>query len=65
MESAGEEIPQELTSRGMVSKSAMIKLWNFPIFYHTMSARIVLQSDVNPGNCFAFSGRDGSLGIKV
>ena len=30
-----------------------------------MSARVALQPDVNPGNCFAFGGGDGTLGIKL
>ena len=65
LESAGGEILQELTTRGLASSSAMIKIWNFPIFYHTMSARVAIQPDVNPGNCFAFGGGDGTLGVKL
>ena len=65
LESAGAEILQDMTSRGLASRNAMIKLWSIPIFYHTMSARVALQPDVNPGNCFAFGGGDGTLGIKL
>jgi len=65
LESAGGEILQEMTTRGLASSSAMIKIWNFPIFYHTMSARVAIQPDVNPGNCFAFGGGDGTLGVKL
>ena len=43
----------------------MIKIWNVPIFYHTVSARVALQPDVNPGNCFAFGGDYGTIGIKL
>ena len=43
----------------------MIKIWNVPIFYHTVSARTALQPDVNPGNCFAFGGEYGTIGIKL
>lgn len=65
LESAGGEILQEMTTRGLASSSAMIKIWNFPIFYHTMSARVAIQPDVNPGNCFAYGGGDGTLGVKL
>ena len=43
----------------------MIKIWNVPIFYHTVSARTALQPDVNPGNCFAFGGEYGTIGIRL
>ena len=43
----------------------MIKIWNVPIFYHTVSARTALQPDVNPGNCFAFGGDQGTIGIRL
>ena len=43
----------------------MVKIWNVPIFYHTVSARAALQPDVNPGNCFAFGGAKGTIGVKL
>ena len=54
LESAGAEIISSLTTSGLSSGSAMVKIWNFPIYYQTMSPRIAIQPDVYPGNCFAF-----------
>ena len=60
-----QTVYSEWTSRGLSSNAAMIKIWNVPIFYHTVSARVALQPDVNPGNCFAFGGDYGTIGIKL
>ena len=65
LESAGAEILPELSSKGLTSNAAMIKIWNFPIIYHTISPRIAIQPEVNPGNCFAFKGPEGVIGIKL
>jgi len=55
LESAGAEIVSEFTSRGLSSDAV----------YHTVSARTALQPDVNPGNCFAFGGDQGTIGIRL
>ena len=63
LESAGGEIIESLTSSGISSGNAMVKLWNIPLFYHTMSARLAIQPNVHPGNCFAFVGNTGQLAL--
>merc|ERR1711970_264277 len=45
LESTGAEILPELSSKGLTSNAAMIKIWNFPIIYHTISARIAIQPE--------------------
>ena len=65
LESAGAEIIEEYTTSGLPTAAPMVKLWNWPLFYQTMSARIAIQPNVNPGNCFAFSGHKGHMGIKL
>ena len=65
VESAGAEIIDQMTTTGLPSNNAMVKLWNFPLFYHTMSPRMAIQPNVHPGNCFAFFGDKGHLSIKL
>ena len=65
LESAGAEILPEFSTKGLTSNAAMIKLWSIPIIYNTMSPRIAIQPDVNPGNCFAFKGSEGAIGIQL
>jgi len=43
LESAGAEILEHLTTSGLSTGNAMVKLWNIPIFYHTMSPRLAIQ----------------------
>ena len=43
LESAGAEILEHLTTSGLSTGNAMVKLWNIPIFYHTMSPRLAVQ----------------------
>ena len=50
---------------GLASGNAMVKLWNIPLFYHTMSPRNALQPNVYPGNCFAFIGQKGTLAVRL
>jgi len=65
LESAGGEIIESLTSSGISSGNAMVKLWNIPLFYHTMSPRLAIQPNVHPGNCFAFVGKTGQLALRL
>ena len=65
LESAGAEILQDFSSKGLSTNTAMLKVWNIPIFYHTITPRIAIQPEVQPGNCFAFEGQQGTLGIKL
>jgi hypothetical protein len=65
LESAGAEIMDKWTTPGIPTGNALMKIWNLPIFYQTMSPRLALQPNVHPGNCFAFSGNSGFLTVKL
>ncbi|CBY12057.1 unnamed protein product [Oikopleura dioica] len=65
LESAGAEVIDKWTTPGIPTGNALMKIWNLPIFYHTMSPRLALQPNVHPGNCFAFAGQSGSLTVKL
>ena len=65
LESAGAEVIDKWTTAGIPTGNALMKIWNLPIFYHTMSPRLALQPNVHPGNCFAFSGNSGFLTVKL
>ena len=65
LESSGGEIVPEWTSRGLMTSFPLLKLWDIPLFYQTLSPRLAIQPQVNPGNCFGFNGKHGSIGIKL
>lgn len=65
LESAGAEIIHDLTSKGLSSTSPILSIWKMPLLYQTMSPRIALTPGVHPGNCFAYNGDSGTLGIKL
>lgn len=65
LEATGAQILPDLSSPGRDTKSAMISIWKWPLFYQTMSPRLAIQPQVHPGNCFAFSGSAGNLAVKL
>ena len=65
LESAGAEVLEKWTTPGIPTGNALMKIWNMPIFYQTMSPRLALQPNVHPGNCFAFAGDTGFLTVKL
>ena len=65
LESSGGEIVPEWTSRGLMTSYPLLKVWDVPLFYQTLSPRLAIQPQVNPGNCFGYNGNEGSIGIKL
>ena len=65
LESSGGEIVPEWTSRGLMTSYPLLKIWEIPLFYKTLSPRLAIQPQVNPGNCFGYNGMEGSIGIKL
>ena len=43
----------------------LLKVWDIPLFYQTLSPRLAIQPQVHPGNCFGFNGARGSIGVKL
>uniref|UniRef100_K7F9C1 Sad1 and UNC84 domain containing 2 n=1 Tax=Pelodiscus sinensis TaxID=13735 RepID=K7F9C1_PELSI len=47
------------------TKTALLSLFGIPLWYHSQSPRVILQPDVNPGNCWAFRGSQGFAVIRL
>lgn len=65
LESAGGEIVSDWTSKGLMTSYPLLKVWDIPLFYQTLSPRLAIQPQVHPGNCFGFNGAHGSIGVKL
>lgn len=63
LESAGGEILPQFTTKGLSTKHCNIKFWYIPLCYKIMSARIAIQPNVYPGNCFTFKGQKGQMAL--
>ncbi|NXU48610.1 SUN2 protein, partial [Turnix velox] len=61
LESAGASVINTRCSETYRTWKAL-SLFGIPLWYHSQSPRVILQPDVNPGNCWAFRG---SLGFAV
>ncbi|XP_030338433.1 SUN domain-containing protein 1-like [Strigops habroptila] len=47
------------------ARKAVVSLLGIPLWHVTQSPRVVIQPDVNPGNCWAFKGSQGHLVIRL
>ncbi|NXK48391.1 SUN2 protein, partial [Chauna torquata] len=47
------------------TRTALLSLFGVPLWYHSQSPRVILQPDVNPGNCWAFRGSQGFAVIRL
>ncbi|XP_063178517.1 SUN domain-containing protein 2 [Chroicocephalus ridibundus] len=61
LESAGASVINTRCSETHRTWKAL-SLFGIPLWYHSQSPRVILQPDVNPGNCWAFRG---SLGFAI
>ncbi|KGL90697.1 SUN domain-containing protein 2, partial [Charadrius vociferus] len=61
LESAGASVINTRCSETYRTWKAL-SLFGIPLWYHSQSPRVILQPDVNPGNCWAFRG---SLGFAI
>lgn len=65
LESAGGSILSTRCSETYTSRSAMITLLGFPVWYSYNSPRTVIQPEMHPGSCWAFRGSEGFLVIQL
>jgi len=47
------------------AKVALYSLFGVPLWYFSQSPRAAIQPDVQPGNCWAFSGAAGVLVLRL
>ncbi|XP_051790070.1 SUN domain-containing protein 1-like isoform X2 [Erpetoichthys calabaricus] len=65
LESGGGSILSTRCSETYETKTALMSLFGFPLWYFSQSPRVVIQPDVYPGNCWAFKGSQGYLVVRL
>ncbi|NXI67258.1 SUN2 protein, partial [Anseranas semipalmata] len=65
LESAGASVINTRCSETYETRTALLSLFGVPLWYHSQSPRVILQPDVNPGNCWAFRGSQGFAVIRL
>uniref|UniRef100_A0A8C0IYS1 Sad1 and UNC84 domain containing 2 n=1 Tax=Chelonoidis abingdonii TaxID=106734 RepID=A0A8C0IYS1_CHEAB len=65
LESGGASVISTRCSETYETKTALLSLFGIPLWYHSQSPRVILQPDVNPGNCWAFRGSQGFAVIRL
>ncbi|XP_071961313.1 uncharacterized protein [Antedon mediterranea] len=65
LESAGGSIISTRCSKTYSSKTALLSIFGIPLWYDASNPRMVIQPDVNPGNCWAFAGTRGFIVIQL
>uniref|UniRef100_A0A8C3U9W4 Sad1 and UNC84 domain containing 2 n=1 Tax=Catharus ustulatus TaxID=91951 RepID=A0A8C3U9W4_CATUS len=65
LESAGASVINTRCSETYETRTALLSLFGIPLWYQSQSPRVILQPDVNPGNCWAFRGSQGFAVIRL
>ncbi|KFO95973.1 SUN domain-containing protein 2 [Calypte anna] len=65
LESAGASVISTRCSETYETQTALLSLFGIPLWYQSQSPRVILQVDVNPGNCWAFRGSQGFAIIRL
>ncbi|XP_036599665.1 SUN domain-containing protein 2-like [Trichosurus vulpecula] len=65
LESSGASIISSHCSATYDTRIAVLSLFGIPLWYYAPSPRAILQPDVYPGNCWAFRGPQGFVGIRL
>ncbi|XP_056432936.1 SUN domain-containing protein 1 isoform X5 [Gadus chalcogrammus] len=65
LESGGGSILSTRCSEAYETRTALLSLFGLPLWYFSQSPRVVIQPDVQPGNCWAFRGSTGYLVIRL
>ncbi|XP_061220685.1 SUN domain-containing protein 2 [Neopsephotus bourkii] len=65
LESAGASVINTRCSETYRTWTALLSLFGIPLWYQSQSPRVILQPDVNPGNCWAFHGSQGFAVIRL
>lgn len=65
LESAGASVLNTRCSETYETGTALMSLFGIPLWYQSQSPRVIIQPDVNPGNCWAFRGTQGFVVIQL
>ncbi|XP_032869051.1 SUN domain-containing protein 2-like [Amblyraja radiata] len=65
LESAGGSVIHIRCTETLETKTALLSLFGFPLWYQSRSPRAVIQPEVHPGNCWPFKGSQGFVVIKL
>ncbi|XP_063796555.1 SUN domain-containing protein 2 isoform X2 [Pseudophryne corroboree] len=65
LESSGASVLNTRCSETYETKTALLSLFGVPLWYQSQSPRVILQPDLNPGNCWAFRGTQGYAVIRL
>ncbi|NXG47638.1 SUN2 protein, partial [Psilopogon haemacephalus] len=65
LESAGASVINTRCSETYEMRTALLSMFGIPLWYQSQSPRVILQPDVNPGNCWAFRGSQGFAIIRL
>ncbi|NXX45476.1 SUN2 protein, partial [Tricholaema leucomelas] len=65
LESAGASVINTRCSETYEIRTALVSMFGIPLWYQSQSPRVILQPDVNPGNCWAFRGSQGFAIIRL
>ncbi|XP_069506830.1 SUN domain-containing protein 3-like isoform X2 [Ambystoma mexicanum] len=65
LKSAGASILRSRTSESYETNTAQMRWHNFAFWNYSPDPDIILQPDVNPGNCWAFPGAEGHATVKL
>ncbi|NWX16821.1 SUN2 protein, partial [Aegotheles bennettii] len=65
LESAGASVINTRCSETYQMRTALLSLFGIPLWYSSQPPRVILQPDVNPGNCWAFYGSEGFAVIRL
>ncbi|KAG8436365.1 hypothetical protein GDO86_007458 [Hymenochirus boettgeri] len=65
LESSGASVINTRCSETYETKTALLSLFGIPLWYQSQSPRVILQPDLNPGNCWAFRGSQGYAVIRL
>nr|XP_020836081.1 SUN domain-containing protein 2-like [Phascolarctos cinereus] len=65
LESSGASILSSHSSETYGTRTAVISLFGIPLWYHFQTQRAIIQPNVYPGNCWAFRGPQGFVGVRL
>jgi len=64
-ESLGASVMFTKCTETYMEKPQWLTIMNIPIYRISKSPRVIIQHDIHPGNCWAFSGSKGDVFIKL
>uniref|UniRef100_A0A8C4PZ71 SUN domain-containing protein n=1 Tax=Eptatretus burgeri TaxID=7764 RepID=A0A8C4PZ71_EPTBU len=65
LESAGGSILSTRCSETYESRAGLLSFLGIPLWSQTQSPRVIIQPDIQPGNCWAFRGTYGYVVIRL